>query len=404
MMSEIFPDKIRQIFFPAILIAVLLAASSTLFQLSQSILIINQLGISQLPTLRMFVAIPQVILVISLLIFSMYKPFEMVFRGTLVTLIVLASLLTGLSFFQEEFTHWLFVGLHLLNFPLFSLLIWGFINRLTTSPEGMKYYIPLAFVMGIIGVLVSNVVSRLMAASALPPLSMVLAAIALMVCSLLVFNRAWRNDIHPEGTKIRFPVLSSAYLLAGCVMVNKFLDIVFRSQLKGVIPTSQTYTELMGYFSSTVVISTIIASALWAVIGTWLLLKKGWRVTAMCSSISILSGGVVFLIISNTVAPASWLSQGIFSGLLTGTATTLFFALVQILYLYLPSQSRFTTKVVTEMIALPLLAGIPSLVTQALLTTGPLSSLTPIFNILVLILMILLVFASTRASSKFSSV
>jgi ATP/ADP translocase len=55
--------------------------------------------------------------------------------------------------YEPAITNWplssLYVAIHLLSVNLFSILIWGFINRLTSFAEGIKYYIILAFVLGI---------------------------------------------------------------------------------------------------------------------------------------------------------------------------------------------------------------------------------------------------------------
>lgn len=158
------------------LLSALLSCSSTLFHFSQDALIGKQLGFSEIPALKVSTIAPQIILAISLLVFSTYKPFEKVFKGALLILTGIILLLTGLMFFQEYLTpsevsevfgiykplviHWpislLYVVLNVLNFNLYSLFIWGFINRLISLPEGVKYYIPLTLLLGIAGTIPSN--------------------------------------------------------------------------------------------------------------------------------------------------------------------------------------------------------------------------------------------------------
>ena len=95
---------IKFIFLPALLLSVLLSCSSALFHFSQNALIGKQLGFSEIPALKVSTIIPQIILAVSLLIFSIYKPFEKVFKGALLILTGVIVLLTGLMFFQEHLT------------------------------------------------------------------------------------------------------------------------------------------------------------------------------------------------------------------------------------------------------------------------------------------------------------
>lgn len=440
MMTNKLKQAANLIFLPATLLSVLLAGSSTLFHLARNALMGTHLDALQVMALKTPMILPQIILVLTLLIVSKHKPFEKVFRGTLVALTGIVSLLAGLMFFQDHLqlqgmtetlgrflpehmvhiyephiSNWptslFYIVSSLLSFNLFSVLIWGFINRLTNSSEGTKYYLPLAFVLGLAGTLATNLGLLLIGAASWPVMALAIPAIALMVCALMTFNWAWKripNDvIHPTeaamNSQTRFPFLSGAYLLAGCVMVKNLLTIIFKSQLKTQLPSPAAYSEFMGHYSIAVGSSTIAISALWVVLGTWLLLRKGWRTTAICGSISILTGGLIFLGSSTASESVSWLSQGIYTGALVGTTSALFFPLVQMLYLYMPYQTRFRAKVATEMVALPLMKAVPSLITQGLVVVFmSISAITIYLKILVPILMVLLVLAIKRISSKFS--
>ena len=65
----------------------------------------------------------------------------------------------------------------------------------------------------------------------------------------------------------------------------------------------------------------------------------------------------------------------------------------------MPYQNRFKTKIVTEMIILPLMKIIPSLTTQGLLIAfGSIAAIALYLKILVPILMVLLVLASYTES------
>jgi uncharacterized membrane protein len=90
-------------------------------------------------------------------------------------------------------------------------------------------------------------------------------------------------------------------------------------------------------------ISTLILAILWVVLGTWLILKRGWKTTALWGSLSVLIGGLVYLGFFSR--PISFVaSQGFFSGLLIGTKSALFFPLIQIAYLILPFKLGFEQR------------------------------------------------------------
>jgi ATP/ADP translocase len=185
-------------------------------------------------------------------------------------------------------------------------------------------------------------------------------------------------------------------------MVAHLLTIAFKFQVFSLLPSSEGFAEFMGHYSTVFSVSTVVISVLWVVLGAWLLVNKGWRTTALCGALSILVGGVIFFGASAITGSPSWLYQGIYNGTLASTERVLFFPLVQILYLYIPYQARLRAKIVTEMIALPLVTTIPPLVFQGLLVFLPMSTITLYLNIpAVFILMVLLVPTIRSISSKF---
>ena len=426
-------QKIILIFLPAILMAVFLSGSSILFHQAQNILLGTLQSISSIPALKTLVVFPQIILVLTLLIVSGYKSFEKVFKGALFVSMGIIVFLSALVFFQETLQlngalatlknflpsyaiqmyepiikNWpsslLYISLNLFNFNLFSLLIWGFINRFTKTSEGIKYYVPLAFILGLVGALVTNLGLLFIEGSNWSLMAVILPAIVLIMGATIVFNRFWKRipdhfsifaESGIEQKKNRFPFLASAYLLAGSVMIENLLNIFFKSQVRMQFSDPNSYSNFMGSYSMSEGLSTIAMSILWAILGTWLILKRGWRITALVGSISVLVGGLIFLGFLLANQSVSWLNQGAMVGLLKGTATALFFPLVQIIYLYMPEQVRFRTKVLTEMVILPLMKSLPSIAIQGLLIIfGSISAVTIYGEIFILILLILLVAAS----------
>lgn len=406
---------IKFIYLPALLLSAILSCSCTLFHFSQNALLASQLEFAQIPALKVCTIAAQIILTISLLIFSIYKPFEKVFKGTLIALTGVIALLTALMFFQEHlvwnggseafgiFQFLMYIVLSIFKFSLYSLFIWGFMNRLTCVSDGVKYYIPVGLVLGIVPAIVSNLAFMIIGVSTWSLIAMIIPAIVFMISSLFTFNWSWKrlpdSLIQPQesyASQPRFRFLSAAYLLAGSSMIKSILDILFKSQIKTQFPNGEGYQHFMGNYSMSVGSATIAISIIWTILGAWLILKKGWRTTALYASLSILAGGTIFLSFTS-----SWLGQGVFNGLLVGTATALFFPLLQMLYLYLPYHSRFKTKIMTEMIALPLMNALPSLTIQGLLFAfGSIAAIALYLKILVPILIGLLIAASYKASLK----
>lgn len=144
-----------------------LSGSSILFHQAQNILLGTLQSVPAIPALKILVVFPQIILVLTLLIVSGYKSFEKVFKGTLFASMGIIVFLSVLVFFQETLQvngalatlnnflpsyavqmyepiikNWpsslLYISLNLFNFNLFSLLIWGFINRFTSTSEDIK--------------------------------------------------------------------------------------------------------------------------------------------------------------------------------------------------------------------------------------------------------------------------
>lgn len=334
-------EVIKLIFLPAVLLSVFLSCGSTLFCLARNSMVGSLLNPFQLPALKTAIILPQIILVLALLIFSKNRPFEKVFRTTLKMLIGTISLLAGLVFFQEHLqlqgvapflrhllpesmvhvyepllSNWavslFYIVSSIFSFNLFSLLIWGFINRLTSASEGVKYYLSLTFVLGLVGALITNLALWWMKPGVWPFMAMVIPAIAFMVCALITFNWAWKRlpedlilpKVSSTDAQSRFPFLSGAYLLAGCLMIKNLLTILFKFQLKTQLSSPVIYSKFMGLYSTTVGTSTVIVSILWLALGTWLLVKKSWRTTVICGSISILLGGIVFFRFSS----CGWIS------------------------------------------------------------------------------------------------
>lgn len=426
MLSDHLKQTIKWIFLPSLLLSILLFGSKTFFHLSENALLGSQLGLAQIPLLKISAIIPKIALALVICIAAIFKPFETVFRGILITLIGGMMCLTVLMQFQEHllwngvsegfgaykplFMYWprslSYIFLTLFSSSLYSLLIWGLINRLISLSEGVKYSIPFALIIQIAGDGISKLGVTLIGSSQPSFLTMAVAGVSLSICALFLFDAFWKRSPHhlidpqePPSSLSRFPFLSAAYLLAGAGMAHTFLDILFKSGAKARWPDVPSYAQFMSAYSTTVSGATLGVSAIWAILGTWLIVKKGWKATALYASLSILVGSIMFL-----CAPFSSLVQGAFMGLLIGTSNSLFFPLVQLLYLHLPCQNRFKTKVVTEMIALPFIqATSPITVQKLIIGLGSIASAAMYLKGLFLLSVALFFLASCKASPKSAS-
>ena len=425
MLNNYFRKAKHFIFFPAFILTVLLSFSGILFQFSQNSVISGVLGPAQLAILKFYSFLPQAILAITLLFFSIYKPFEKVFKGTLITLTVLLIFLTTLMFFKDQLilknlpqnlgiykpllSNWivslLYITLSVFSFNLNSLLIWGFINRVTALYDGMKFYILLALVLGISSFGISNFAIWVIGNSKWPFMGLIIPAIGLMVGSIFIFNWFWaRLPSHPvdfekvSSWPITFPVLSAAYLLAGTHMVKSFLEILFKSGIKTQFPNPADYMQFMAKYATYFNSGMMVISIILAIIGTYMICKKSWKFVALLATISVLFGAILYFL-----APLSSVANGIANGLFVSTLSVLFFPLVQILYLHLPYQKRLRTKILTEMIALPLMKAVPSISIQGLIVAmGSLAFLATYIKVIVFILIGLLLYLSLNLGKKAS--
>lgn len=425
MMKGNLSQILKHILFPVLLLSGLFLLSTNLLKFSQNIILAKHIGYAQIPALQLFTILPQIALTLSLVLASIYKPFETVFKRTLEVFIGLMAMLTLLVFFHKHLVltgvpdsfgiykplvvNWpstlSYTLLSFFNYSLFSLFIWGFINRFFSLSDGIKYYIFFAFILGLLGSIFSSKTLQFIGASKWPVEALMIVATALLVFALLTFNWSWnrsKDNLKPYenyfASTSKFPYLSAAYLLAGTAMVKNCLDILFKYQMKTQFPNPKDYQVAIGSYSIYLGYLTFAVSIIWIVLGTWLIIKKGWKTTSLWAACSILIGGVIFLSCS-----ISWLKQGIFNSLLLGTASTLFFPLIQLLYLHLPVQHRFKTKIITEMIPLPLMNALPALAAQGLLMKfGSIAAIAIYLKILSIILMMLIILASYKAYTKSS--
>lgn len=425
-------SNLKHIFLPAFLLSIFLAFSTIFLQLSRNSLISTLPQPAFIPFLKIHTLIPSIILALILFITSKKHPFDQVIRKTLLILAGIIALLVAFVFFQKHlplpemlnerlpdaykpfisnWTAFLFWTISsMLSFPLFSILIWGFVNQTTTTQEALKCYLPLAFVFGnIFGFtpLLMKPIKQL----GLPFTSIVICALFCMLIALFIFNWAWKhlpnNRTPVESRSIqtppRFPIIKAAYLMGGCALSKSFITILFKMQMRAETTSPSAYSVLMGKYSMVLGSASILFSILWLILGAWILLRKGWKSTALFTSMSILVGSLIFFGEMFLNRSTSLITAGVYNGLLTGTTSILFFPLIQLLYLYLPAKIRFRTKITTEMICLPIITALSPLIMQMLiLAFGSLSAITIYLKILPLIFILLLILATKRISSQFT--
>ena len=432
--------ELKPVFLPAFLLSVLLSGSSALLYLAGRSLISSQPNLFPVVPYLQMLSIPlQIILVLVLFLVSKRKSFEKVFKVSFIVFIGIISTLTALVFFQEHihlqgaltilegllpkslaqtchplFSNWatsLFYTITgLFNFSFFALFVWGFLNRCSTKEAGLKYYLPLSLIFGLAGGVISNLALSLL--SQQNNLSfMAIPAIFLMICALAIFSWTWKKlppelvspkEEPPEG-QIRFPFISGAYLIAGCLISVTLLNVLLKYQTNLKLASPNAYAEFMGRYAMAAGGGMIIFSIIWVILGLVILRKKGWRAAAISGCWSIFLGGLLFLGLNSFSDALPWLQAGLYTSLIISTSSALFFPLVQLLYLCLPYQIRFRTKIVTEMIALPIMQSLPSFLVQGIIMAlGSLAAAIFYLKILVPVFLLLLLVASRRAGAKFA--
>ena len=364
--------------------------------------------------------IVRIILITSLFLFSIYKPFEKVCRLTLFLLIVLSTLTLGLLSFYTYFEHnenfkifttyktlircvILFLS-PILNFGIYSigsLFVWGFVNRLLSLSEGLRYYIgfSLLYSFPILGM----PALQDLALSRWPPISLGMCSVVFLTSSLIAFNTAWKrlptDLLHPKKHKtstFRFPWLSIACLFIGPQMIGYYLYTFFKSQLHIKFPAKNAFVNAIGDFSLYSDYASIVFSMMLPLLGSWLIFKKGWKVTALCSGLSIALIGTTFV-----TTPLPPFLASLYISLIKSIGSVLLFPLAQIIFLYLPFQKRFKAQFFTQIILLTCIQPLPGFIAQGLIVISgmPLSS---IFLMMSMFFVVLLLLAVYRVGFKVS--
>ncbi len=427
-------SKNIQIFIRTAILSSLLFATSSLLYITTQTLIKVQLAPTLMPFLKIVSIFPVMILAIVYLAFSRSVSFEKLFKRSLIYIgcaiaisFTFVLLQNHFSFqminpllekilpaaFKSLVSHKAIVLFEMITvlarFNLFSIFIWGFINQITSRFDAYKLYMPLACILGFVATLTSSLLTPLMRLAKTGHFSVTVGiALAFLVAAYVVFQRSFEilskesEEQSAELINIRFPILSSAYLLVGAIAAGSFTHILFRSSLKTLFSNPTNYMHFIGKFSSITGTLVMILTLFWAIFGTWMLINKGWKKTLNYGVISIFVGGLAFLALSNLGSTGLLIGQSISRSILVSTTSFLFFPLIQIFYLYLPKEVRFAKKVAVEMVALPLIKVSSSFIIQLLVIAfGSLSACRPYLMILFAFFLGIIYLASRSLRSHF---
>lgn len=206
-----------------------------------------------------------------------------------------------------------------------SVLFWQFANDITKVPEAKRFY-PLFGLIGNIGLLCSGYMLYAITNkyAKLPPaerweVSLKWIILALLICfACIAYLYRWvRNNVMTdprlydasqsglagkkkkmklgfiEGLKVVFSSKYLAYLailvLAYGITIN-IVEVTWKSQMKLQFPDTAEYVKIMGLFSMTTGITTIILM----IVGANILRNLGWFVGALITPVVMLVTGALF--------------------------------------------------------------------------------------------------------------
>jgi len=397
---------IKQVYFPAALITFFFFSITILLRWANSEILLF-LPIEKLPMLKTLMVIPYVAFIGFLYFASARISFEKLFTRTLIFLTSSFAFCGIALFFQEPvigaslFVNWastlFYLITSLLYSNLFLVFIWGFINQIALVSEGIKSYIPFAFVLMLISGS-TQVLQLFYPRFQMTPV--VIAIVILLLIAIGIFHWVWKRlpkarvISEKRGVIHKFPYLSSAYLLAVIFIGQTYLSFLYRSHLKAFALDPGLYGQMMARYVMQAGGFTLLFGIVWFFIGMRVMQKKGCGRVLFLGVITICALGAFYLggkIFGNMHL------EDIFIGGLRGTEAILFYPLIQILFLLLAQEKRFQMQILILLLLFPFLRGLGSLAIQGLLIlVGNLNALEPYLLGCLLIVFVFLIPASRK--------
>ncbi|MCH9631709.1 MAG: hypothetical protein S4CHLAM6_00260 [Chlamydiae bacterium] len=430
-------NKVKKTILITSVLSFLLTASSFILRYASDIQMSTKLSASCFPIIKAISIYPTLFLTIIILIVSRKIAFEKIFQRSLIyftlamafslTCVLIQDLFSfqTLSLFLEKSlplpfraiaSHkalFLFHSLtNLMSYSFLSLLIWGFVNQVTSRNEAFKLYIPLACILWLVSSFVKLLLSPILITTnwSLPSHFAFAVTIALFLILAAAFTfkkyHTKLTDNEPlqleHNKSFHFPILSSAYLLVGALAAGSFTHVIFQSELRPQFASSSTaYISYLGKFSAISGSLTVLFTLVWLVLGTKVLVNQGINRALKYGVAASALGAVAFFTLFNTKDIGLLFGQSISKSILISTTSCLFFPVIQILYLYLPQQVRFQKKVVTEMIAMPIIKSSSLFIVQSLIIAfGSLQAAKPYLLTLFALFIAILYLASRSVKSK----
>ena len=301
---------------------------------------------------------------------------------------------------------------YLMSYSFLSILIWGFVNQITSGKEALKLYIPLACILGFVGSFVKLLLTPILITTnwSLPShfAFAVMGALLLVLTAAFIFRKYHTKLTDNESSQFdsnkpfHFPILSSAYLLVGALAAGSFTYVVFQFDLRAQFSSNATaYLSYIGKFSTISGSLTFLFTLVWLILGTKVLINQGINKALKYGVAASALGAIAFFTLFNTKDMGLLFGQSISRSILISTTSFLFFPVIQILYLYLPQQVRFQKKVVTEMVAMPIIKSSSSFIIQSLIIAfGSLQAAKPYLLTFFALFIAILYLASRSIDSK----
>jgi ATP/ADP translocase len=415
------PEKsfsfLKRLFFPLLCMLVLMNLSTLLLHSVGNSILYSQHSLQTATTLKRFSVFPYVFFVFSLSLFAIKFSIRSLFPKILNFFILSLIILISFSFYPENennlliiwWNHYfanqetphimgilkkwdvslIYLATKMINPTVFSVLLWGIMNQATRFSEAIKYYIPLTILSQIICLPFTLNLASLQETYPNPlqqtQLFTFLACLGLAGILIIYYKmlkklpfERWNLDrIDSVQLDQGSPIFSFGFLIASLGILTLFIDLYFKNQISNTLTSPKEYAVFMQTSSSAIGKGTLAISLLCLFLGPWLLKQKGWNFTILLSPVFI---GVSFLLFLGSVNYSFFpLEFGMLCEIfLKGLKTNLFFPLIQIAYLSIPSNSRFKTKSWAELIIAPLLgfAG-GSLIQLSLDLFGTMTAVSP---------------------------
>lgn len=438
------PEKslfLSHLFLPFVLMLSLMGVAAAALQHSGNLIAFSYLSKNIAPFVKITCAFPAMLFVIGFIFFLRKVPIQswifyalIAFSGVLFVIALWLipileqtpnnKLATAVEFLfsndiglglAEAIRKWkisiIILVFKFLSPALFSVIVWTFINQVSSFSEAIKYYIPMAFLasLPVFFLFSTNFFSSIVTSAPLDHAKfLVIGAAIFILLTVIIFRKAchhlpterWLPD-KKEGTDLQItsPIFSLSLSLAALGVIKAFFNVSFKTQAQSILPAGTDYNALMKQFLTVGSIGSVIIGAFFFFAGPWLLKRFGWRYTALISPLLVLCSALLFVF--GIPFGLSLFTLGkIHEITLTGLRVGLLMPLIQIIYLSVPKAIRFRTKGWAELVIAPALISLGNGFIESLELLRKSSAIVPYFGILSILTLAIMSLAIYKLSLR----